>query len=99
MKWSALTIPPPRRLPPPKHPLFTRDFFSTKSFGPGHVVGAGILVLGLVGLTKLFVARGQEEAGRSREPARPRWPVDAAKLAQTDNAQTDNARGEYGQKP
>ena len=97
MKWAALTTPPPPRPPPPKHPLFTTKFFSTKSFGPGHIVGAGILVLGLVGLSKLFVSRGQEEAERARRLAQPspssRRPEEDPKLAQTENE-----RGQYGRK-
>ncbi len=45
-----------------KHPLFTRRVFSTKSFGPGHVLGAGILVFGTAAIAKLFIARGRVEA-------------------------------------
>jgi hypothetical protein len=97
MKWPSLTTPPPPRPPPPKQPLFTTKFFSTKSFGPGHIVGAGILVLGLVGLSKIFVARGQEEADRVRRLTQPsplaRRPEEDSKLAQGDNE-----RGQYGKK-
>jgi hypothetical protein len=96
MKWSALTTPPPVRPPPPKYPLFTTKFFSTKSFGPGHLVGAGILVVGVVGISKLFIARGQEEAERTRQlaqsPRPPRRPEDEPKVAQA------NVRGQYGRK-
>jgi hypothetical protein len=97
MKRSALTTPPPRRPPPPKHPLFTTKFFSTKSFGPGHLFGAGVLVFGLVGISKFFIARGKEEAERSRRLARPspptRRPEEDPQLAQVENA-----RGQYGRK-
>lgn len=96
MKWSALTTPPPPRPPPPKHPLFTTKFFSTKSFGPGHIVGAGILVLGLAGLSKLFVTRDHEEAARARRLPQPfpsRRPEEDPELAQVKNE-----RGQYGKK-
>jgi len=90
MKWSALTTPPPPRPPPPKHPLFTTKFFSTKSFGPGHIVGAGILVVGLVGLSKVFVSRGQAEARKlAEQPRPPRRPEDA---------RAENERGQYEKK-
>lgn len=36
--------------------VVTRDLFSTTTFGPGHVVGAGILVLGVAGLVKMFAS-------------------------------------------
>jgi hypothetical protein len=80
MKLSFLTTPPPPRAPSPKHPLFTTKILSTKSFGPGHVVGTGILVLGIVGLSKFFIAR--TEAARARKTS--------------SVAQVDNARGQYG---
>ena len=96
MKWAALTTPPRPRRPPPKAPLFTREFQSTKSFSPGLIVGTGILVLGVVGITKLFVDRGKEEAARARRlaespPSRPTSPTSDPKLAQVENA-----RGQYG---
>ena len=82
----ALTTPPPPRSPPPKYPFFTRDVFSTKSFGPGHVVGAAMLVFGLVGIAKLFIGLGEEEAermrARSSQPIPPR-PEDEPRLSQT----------------
>lgn len=83
--------------PPPKHPVFTKNFTSTKSFGPGHIVGAGILVLGIVGLTKLVIDRGKTEAERTRRLAdqlRPRRPETEPTLAQVDNE-----RGQYGNRP
>jgi hypothetical protein len=100
MKWSALLTPPPARTPLPKQPLFTTKFFSTKSFGPGHIVGAGILVVGVVGISKLFISLGQDERERARRLAQApsqfssMGPVDAVKLAKTANG-----RGEYGVKP
>ena len=103
MTWAdvkkTLTTPPPPRPPPPKHPTFTTDLFSTKSFGPGHLLGAGVLVFGVVGLTKYFIKRGREQAEQTREflarqpqPAGP--PPDQARLAKVENQ-----RGEYGNRP
>lgn len=92
MKW--LTTPPPMRPPDPKHPMFTTKFFSTKSWGPGHIVGAGILAVGTYAVAKLFIARGQEEAERAR--AR-QHPSGSPEVAQT--GQPENARGQYGKKP
>lgn len=48
-------------------PLFTTNLFSTKSFGPGHVVGAAVLVLGTYAL-----ARGAIRRTRRAEGARER---------------------------
>lgn len=91
---SIFTTPPPRREPPPKHPLFTVNPLSTKSFSPGHVVGLGILVLGVVGITKILIARGKEDAARNAGLASPSWrPIDDTQLAQADNP-----RGSYGAK-
>ncbi len=87
MKWAALTTPPAPRPPPPKHPLFTTKVFSTKSFGPGHLVGAGLLVLGAVGIGKLLVSRGQAEAERARRQAGRQPDVSAS---------VENTRGQYG---
>jgi hypothetical protein len=67
--YETLTSPLPPRPPPPKYPLFTRDFFSTKSFGPGHIFGAAALVFGVAGLAKLFIGLGREEAERGRQQA------------------------------
>lgn len=86
MKWSDLTTPPrPQRTPAKKYPLFTTKFQSTKSFSPGHLVGAGILVLGVAGITKLFVDRAKAESDRVRQGG-----GGGAKLAEAGNA-----RGEY----
>ena len=101
MTWSdvkkTLTSPPPPRPPPPKYPLFTTDFFSTKSFGPGHLVGAVVLVGSLVGITKFFVARSQAEAERRRLSVQPRPP--RRPEADLNVAQAENERGKYGTKP
>ena len=90
MTWSdvkkTLTAPPPLRPPPPKYPLITKDVFSTTSFGPGHLIGAGVLVLGIVGLTKLFIKRGREQAEQASLP-----PSQDPRLAKAENA-----RGQYG---
>lgn len=94
---KKLTTPPPPRLLEPKPPLFTKKFFSTKSFGPGHIVGAGILVLGIGGLVKFFISRGQAEAERARrlaQPSKPPTEPDEPKVAQAKNE-----RGQYGRKP
>lgn len=74
-----------RRSPPPNPPLFTTEFFSTKSFGPGHVVGAGILAVGLYGIVKACTTRVQ---GLSHSSA-----------SQTALAQPANDRGQYGRSP
>lgn len=105
MTWAdvkrTLTTPPPPRPPPPKYPTFTKDFFSTKSWGPGHLVGAGILVAGIVGVSKFFIDRGKEEAERARRLVRTSPPMPAPQRSDegTKVAQTENARGEYGRKP
>jgi hypothetical protein len=87
MTWSdvkrTLTTPPAPQPRPPKQPLFTRKFFSTKSFGPGHLVGAGALAFGLVGLAKLFIGLGREQAERASRLALPSVPP-------------ANPRGKYG---
>ena len=66
-----------------------------KSFGPGHLVGAGVLVFGLYGLTKFFSAREAERTrGLAEQPRLPRRPEDEPKLAQAANQ-----RGQYGKTP
>jgi hypothetical protein len=72
VKIAYFTTPPPPRPPPPKAPLFTRDVFSTRSLGPGHLVGAGVLVLGIAGIARLFLGRSRAEIARSRALALPR---------------------------
>lgn len=89
---TRLTTPPPPRPPPPKYPLFTKSFTSTKSFGPGHLVGAGVLVLGIFGLTKFFIDRGKALRVRSAQP--PLRPEGEPTLAQVNNG-----RGQYGKRP
>jgi len=92
--FEALTTPPPPRPPGPKYPLFTKKFQSTTSFSPGHIVGAGVLVIGIVGLAKFFIEKGHAEAASNVPPHPPRKPGDEPKLAQVQNE-----RGQYGIKP
>lgn len=110
MTWLAvkksLTTPPPPRPPAPKHPLFTKDFFSTKSFGPGHLVGAIVLFGGLFGVTKYFIARGQAQADETRRywaQQQQQRPVPAGAPPPEPNepsqAKIENQRGQYGGKP
>jgi hypothetical protein len=100
--FEALTTPPPIKPPPPKYPLFTKKFHSTTSFSPGHIVGAAALGLGIYGLGKFFITRGQAEAARVQQeamrgssrpttPGVPIRPADEPKLAQVENQ-----RGQYG---
>lgn len=106
MTW---TTPPPPRPPPPKYPLFTTDFFSTKSFGPGHIVGAVVLIGGLFGVAKYFIARGQAQAEETRRywaqqqqqrpvPAGPP-PEPPPGSKEPSLAKVENQRGQYGRKP
>lgn len=98
MTWKeikkTLTTPPPPRPPSPKYPLFTSDPFSTTSFGPGHLIGAGVLVLGLYGLTKFVVGRGRALADATRkmadQPQIVRRPEDDPQIVQAENQ-----RGQY----
>jgi hypothetical protein len=100
---TKLTTPPPPRPPPPKHPLFTKDVFSTTSFGPGHLVGAAGLIGGLFVLTRYFVRRGQAQAeefqATARLPVPPGPPIPPARRPDEPKvAQALNARGQYGTK-
>jgi hypothetical protein len=91
MTW--LTTPPPSRPRPPRYPLFTTKVFSTKSFGPGHLVGAGILVVGIGTITKLLIARAPGRADGAR-PRGASGPGGAPALAQVTRS-----RGQYGSRP
>jgi hypothetical protein len=51
-----------------KPPLFTTKPFSTKSFGPGHAVGAAALVFGTIAIAKGFIAH--HEATKRERVAR-----------------------------
>ena len=79
MSWAdvkkTLTTPPPPRPPPPKYPLFTKDVFSTKSFGPGHIIGAAGLIGGLFVFTRYLVRRGQAQAEAFQQQAMAKPPV------------------------
>ena len=91
MRPSYFTSPPPRKplAKPARHPIFTSKFLSTKSFGPGHLFGTGILVIGTFAIAKAVIAHGQGEAARLlAQPARRR-SNDVADAA-------DNERGAYG---
>ena len=88
MTWTDLTTPRPRRPPPPKHPLFTRKFFSTKSFGPGHLVGAATLAFGLFAIGKVAISRSQAERDRALRAARS--------SRQRDERTPTHERGQYG---
>ena len=115
MNWAdvkkTLTTPPPPRPPPPKYPLFTKDVFSTKSFGPGHVIGAAGLVGGLFGLTRYLVRRGQAQAEAFQQQAMAKPPVSpvspgplgppsppSQRPDEAKVAQAQNDRGQYGNK-
>ena len=109
MTWpdvkKILTTPPPPRPPPPKAPLFTTDPFSTKSFGPGHLVGAGVLVFGLYGLTKYFISRSRAQAEDTRRYLAQQQPLPAGSPGRPPQepreptlARAENQRGEYGNK-
>jgi hypothetical protein len=89
MRASYFTTPPPPRPPPEKHPLFTKKFFSTTSFSPGHIFGAAGLAFGLYALGKAFISAGRAESARVLEASRPQpsGPM---------TAQAENARGQYG---
>jgi hypothetical protein len=52
--------------------------------GPRHLVGAGILVVGVAGLAKLFIALGHSQAARAVSP---------------QQARAANTRGQYGSQP
>jgi hypothetical protein len=62
-----------KRAAPAKQPLGSR-----------HLVGAGIIVVGVAGLAKLFLAIGHSKASQSGGMQR---------------AKVDNARGQYGSQP
>lgn len=107
MTWTevkkTLTTPPPPRPPALKYPLFTTDPFSTKSFGPGHLVGAAVLVGSLYGLTTFFIRRGRAQAARDLQLAQQPQPLQPPVPARTRDdarvAQTANERGSYGSRP
>jgi hypothetical protein len=68
---------------------FTLKPFSTKAFGPGHLVGAGILVFGTIAITKAFIAQAKAETERARRATRPSATDDQTVTRST------NERGQY----
>jgi hypothetical protein len=97
--YETLTTPPPRKPPPPKYPLFTKDPFSTTSWGPGQLVGLGVFVIGGIGVWK-WAQRKKVEAEQARQLAgiAPATPTGSpAKGPQEPKlAQVENQRGQYG---
>lgn len=94
--YETLTTPPPRKPPPPKHPLFTKDPFSTTSFGPGHLVGLGVFVIGGIGIWK-WAQRKKDEADQARsQMASAPYGVPGSPASELKLAQTENQRGQYG---
>lgn len=71
--WKTLTSPPMPRAPEPKYPLFTRDVFSTKSFGPGHIIGGVLLAGGLYVAIKALVERGRARQVERTQNARGQY--------------------------
>ena len=82
--WQTLTTPPPPK-PAPKLP----------PFGPQHLVGAGILGLGIWGITTLFVRAAKERSARTLREAQPGVPTPPT-LEQPTLAQVERVRGQYG---
>ena len=101
MSWSdvkkTLTTPPPPKAPPPKYPLFTTDPFSTKSFGPGHLVGLGLLAVSVVAFARFISRTRREQAEETRrrlaQPDQPPGPP----LEEPKLATRQDERGQYGQ--
>jgi hypothetical protein len=60
-----------------------RQTFSTKSFVPGHVAGAAILLFGTITLAKLLIARHETERAQ----------------LEADLTRPSNDRGQYGKRP
>lgn len=63
------------------------QLFSTKSFVPGHVVGAAILAFGTIAVTKAFLAAARD---KQRAPSAP-----GADLMHVP-PHASNERGHYG---
>lgn len=86
--WETLTTPPPPK-PAPKLP----------PFGAHHLVGAGILGLGIWGITTLFVRAAKERSARTLREAQQGIPPPAIAPTlpgQPTMAQVERTRGQYG---
>jgi hypothetical protein len=82
--YETLTTPPPPK-PAPKLP----------PFGPQHLVGAGILAVGLWGITKLFIRSAQKQSAQRLREAREGAPPPASPQDQA-MAHVGPSRGQYG---
>jgi hypothetical protein len=65
-----------------RQPWFTLNPLSTKAFGPGHVIGAGILVFGTIAVAKGLIAH---HAAKIREQS-------ARRVAENDRGQYGERR-------
>ena len=89
--YETLTTPPPPK-PAPKLP----------PFGPQHLIGAGVLGLGLWGITTLFIRKAKEQSARRLREAEQGVPPPGAVPAtpfgpeQPAMAQVERTRGQYG---
>lgn len=82
------------KAPEPKYPLFTSDFFSTKSFGPGHLFGAAVLAGTLYGTIKYLVHRSRDEQARGYPPPVPGWATNPP-VTSPAMATVADTRGRY----
>lgn len=64
------------------------QLFSTKSFVPGHVAGAAILLFGTIAVTKAFLAAARARSHSESSASLSHEPPHVA-----------NDRGQYGKKP
>lgn len=72
-----------------------RSSLVKQPLGLRHFVGAGILVVGVTGLAKLFIILGHSRASRKNRSAQlpPSSPTGAEGPPRT---QVENTRGQYG---
>jgi hypothetical protein len=67
-------------------------------FGPRHLAGAGIIVVGVAGLAKLFIVLGHSHADRMSKSAQS--PVDpTGKPSSLQQVRAENTRGQYRGRP